>query len=78
MNDLNETTTAENTNLMGKFSQLPGGVQRIIIAVLLLALLVAAYFLQRLIRVEEDPEPEVIPFEPAQTFAAEVQGGEQA
>jgi hypothetical protein len=74
MNNVNETTTAESTNLMSKFSELPGGVQRIIIAVLLLTLLVAAYFLQRLIRVEEEPEPEVIPFESAEAFAAEVQG----
>ena len=74
MDDLNETTTEESTNLMGKFSQLPGGVQRIIIAVLLLILLVAAFFIQRLISAEEEPEPEVIPFESAEAFAAEVQG----
>jgi NADH:ubiquinone oxidoreductase subunit 3 (subunit A) len=74
MDDLNETTTEESTNLMGKFSQLPGGVQRIIIAVLLLILLVAAFFIQRLIGAEEEPEPEVIPFESAEAFAAEVQG----
>ena len=72
MDELNGTTTEESTNLIGKFSQLPGGVQRIIIAVLLIVLIVAAFFLQRLIRAEEEAEPEVIPFEPAAAFEAEV------
>ena len=71
---MDTTSTEESSNLMGKFSQLPPGVQRIIIAVLLLALVVAAYFVQRLIRVEEEPEPEVIPFESAAAFAAAVEG----
>jgi NADH:ubiquinone oxidoreductase subunit 3 (subunit A) len=74
MDELNETTAGESTNLIGKFSQLPGGVQRIIIAVLLLVLIVAAFFIQRLISAEEEPEPEVIPFESAESFAAEVRG----
>lgn len=73
MNELNDTTTEESANLIGKFSQLPGGVQRVIIAVLLIALIVAAYFLQRLVRAEEDTEPEVIPFQPAVAFEAEVE-----
>lgn len=73
MDELIDTTTEESTNLTGKFSQLPGGVQRIIIAVLLIALIVAAYYLQRLIRAEEDTEPEVIPFEPAAAFEAQIQ-----
>jgi hypothetical protein len=73
MDEINETTTEKSSNLIGKFSQLPGGVQRIIIAVLLLILLVAAFFLQRLISAEEEPEPQVIAFEPAAAFAAEVQ-----
>jgi len=73
MDELNETTAEESTNLIGKFSQLPGGVQRIIIAVLLIVLIVAAFFIQRLIRAEEEPEPELIPFEAAESFAAEVQ-----
>ena len=72
MDELNGTTE-ESTNLIGKFSQLPGGVQRLIIAVLLIVLIVAAFFLQRLIRAEEEPDPEVIPFEPAAAFEAEVQ-----
>lgn len=59
---------------MEKFSQLPPGVQRIIIAVFVLALVVAAYFVQRLINMEEEPEPEVIPFESAEAFAAAVEG----
>jgi hypothetical protein len=74
MDELNNTTTEESSNLLGKFSQLPGGVQRVIIAVLLVALIVAAYFLQRLIRAEEDEELDVIPFEPAAAFEAEMQG----
>lgn len=75
MDEFSETTTEEeSTNLIGKFSELPGGVQRIIIAVILLVLIVAAFFLQRLIRAEEEPEPEVIPFESAEAFAAEAQG----
>lgn len=73
MNELNNTTTEESVNFIGKFSQLPGGVQRVIIAVLLIALIVAAYFLQRLIRAEEDTEPDVIPFQPAAAFEAEIQ-----
>jgi hypothetical protein len=73
MNELNDTTTEESANLIGKFSQLPGGVQRVIIAVLLVALIVAAYFLQRLILAEEDTEPDVIPFQPAAAFEAEIQ-----
>lgn len=74
MDVTNDTLTEESTSFIGKFSQLPPGVQRIIIAVLVLALVVAAYFLQRLIRAEEEPEPEVIPFESAAAFAA-AQGG---
>jgi len=73
MDELNETTAEEKTNLIGKFSQLPSGVQRILIAVMLLVILAAAFFLQRLIRAEEEPEPEAIPFETAESFAAEVQ-----
>ena len=73
MDELNETSAGESTNLIGKFSELPGGVQRIIIAVLLLVLIVAAFFIQRLISAEEGPEPEVIPFESAESFAAAVQ-----
>ena len=63
----------EKTNLFSKFGELPTGVQRIIIAVLLLIILAAAMFLQRMIRVEEDPDGEAIPFESAESFAAEVQ-----
>jgi hypothetical protein len=63
----------EKTNIFSKFGDLPSGVQRIIIAVLLLLILAAAMFLQRMIRVEEEPEVEVIPFETAEAFAAEVQ-----
>ena len=48
--------TNEKTNLFSKFAELPTGVQRIIIAVFLLLILAAAMFLQRMIRVEEDPE----------------------
>ena len=74
MNETNEAiSTDESTNLMGKFSELPSGVQRIIIAVFLLLILAAAMFLQRMIRVEEDPEADAIPFETAASFAAEVQ-----
>jgi hypothetical protein len=72
MDTINEITTNEGGSLIGKFSQLPPGVQRIIIAVLVLALVVAAYFLQRLMRAEEGAEPEVIPFESAAAFAAAV------
>jgi hypothetical protein len=73
MDEVTATTTEEKTNLIAQFSQLPGGVQRIIIAFFLIVIIVAAFFLQRLIRAEEEPEPEVIPFEPAASFAAEVQ-----
>ena len=74
MDDTNEILADdEKTNMMGQFSQLPGGVQRIIIAVLLLLILGAALFLQRMIRAEEEPEVEAIPFETAEAFAAEVQ-----
>ena len=73
MDELDDTTTEESTNLIGKFSQLPGGVQRVIIAVLLMALIAAAYYLQRLVRAEEDTVPEVIPFEPAAAFEAAMQ-----
>ena len=48
-------------------------MQRIIIAVLLLIIIAAGFFLQRLIRAEEEPEVEAIPFETAEAFAAEVQ-----
>jgi hypothetical protein len=65
--------TNEKTNLFSKFAELPTGVQRIIIAVFLLLILAAAMFLQRMIRVEEDPEADAIPFETAEFFAAEVQ-----
>ena len=74
MDEINENLTAnEETNLFSKFGELPTGVQRIIIAVLLLLILAAAMFLQRMIRVEEEPEAEAIPFETAESFAAEVQ-----
>jgi len=74
MDETNENPTAgEKTNLFSKFGELPTGVQRIIIAVLLLLILAAAMFLQRMIRVEEEPEEEAIPFETAESFAAEVQ-----
>ncbi len=74
MDETNETLgTEEKTNLIGKFSQLPGGVQRIILAVLLLLIVAAAFFMQRLVRAEEEPEPEAILFETAESFAAEVQ-----
>ena len=52
--------TNEKTNLFSKFAELPTGVQRIIIAVFLLLILAAAMFLQRMIRVEEDPEADAI------------------
>jgi hypothetical protein len=70
---MDESTTEEKTSLLGKFSQLPGGVQRIIIAVFLLLIIAAGFFLQRLIRAEEEPEAEAIPFETAEAFAAEIQ-----
>ena len=74
MDEISGNTEAdEKSNLFGKFGELPSGVQRIIIAVLLLIILAAAMFLQRMIRVEEDPEAEAIPFETAESFAAEVQ-----
>jgi hypothetical protein len=76
MNETNETpSTDESTNLMGKFGELPSGVQRIIIAVLLLLILAAAMFLQRLIRTEEAVDEEAVPWETAESFAAEVQEG---
>ena len=74
MDETNEALgTEETTNLLGKFSQLPGGVQRIILAVLFLLIVGAVFFLQRLVRAEEEPEPEAILFESAESFAAEVQ-----
>ena len=74
MDETNENLAAdEKTNLFSKFGELPTGVQRIIIAVLLLIILAAAMFLQRMIRVEEELEEEAIPFETAESFAAEVQ-----
>jgi hypothetical protein len=76
MNETNETpSTDESTNLMGKFGELPSGVQRIVIAVLLLLILAAAMFLQRLIRTEEAVDEETISWETAESFAAEVQEG---
>ena len=78
MEELTEATTEEeSTNFIGKFSQLPGGVQRVIIAVLVMLLIVVAFFVQRLIRAEEEAEPEVIAFEPAEAFEAEIQDEEQ-
>jgi hypothetical protein len=44
----------ESSNPASKFAQLPGGVQRVIIAVTLVVLLVGAMVLMRLIRTEED------------------------
>ena len=77
MNETNEiSSTDESTNLMGKFGELPSGVQRIIIAVFLLLILAAGMFLQRLIRTEEGPPgEEAVPWETADSFAAEVQEG---
>ena len=76
MNETNEAiSTDESTNLMGKFSELPSGVQRIIIAVFLLLILAAAMFLQRLIRTEEDADEGATPWESAESFAAEIQEG---
>jgi hypothetical protein len=74
MDETNGNSIAdEKTNLFSKFGELPTGVQRVIIAVLLLLILAAAMFLQRMIRVEEESEEEAIPFETAESFAAEVQ-----
>jgi len=74
MDETNEITgSGESTNLMGKFGELPSGVQRIIIAVFLLLILAAAMFLQRLIRTEEADDGEAVSWETAESFAAEVQ-----
>ncbi|UCC53825.1 MAG: hypothetical protein JSV68_07595 [Anaerolineaceae bacterium] len=74
MDETNEIpTTEESTNLMGKFAELPSGVQRIIIAVFLLLILAAAMFLQRLIRTEEAVEEEAGSWETAESFAGEVE-----
>ena len=74
MDETNEiTTTEESTNLMGKFAELPSGVQRIIIAVFLILILAAAMFLQRLIRTEEAVDEEAAPWETAESFAGEVE-----
>jgi hypothetical protein len=76
MDETNEIPgTNESTNLMGKFGELPSGVQRIIIAVFLLLILTAAMFLQRLIRTEEAVGEEAVSWETAESFAAEVQEG---
>lgn len=54
------TTTAEPTvepsgggGLFNQFRDLPGGVQRLIIAVLVVSLVFAAYFVARLMQTEE-------------------------
>lgn len=76
MDETNEIPgTNESTNLMGKFGELPSGVQRIIIAVFLLLILAAAMYLQRLIRTEEVVSEESVSWETADSFAAEVQEG---
>lgn len=48
-----EDTTAEKQGMAGKFAQLPGGVQRVIIAVVLVVLLVGLMALLRMIKTEE-------------------------
>lgn len=53
----NTTPSAESkpkVNIIGKFQQLPSGVQRLIIGVFVIALLFAMTGLRRLISVEED------------------------
>lgn len=55
MEDLTKNIDAEkgSGNLLSKFGELPGGVQRVVIAVLVIAVLIALMFIQRLIRTEE-------------------------
>ena len=49
----NNTTEAGSANILSKFGELPVGVQRVIIAVLVVLLLVALMFIQRMVRTEE-------------------------
>ena len=51
----------ETKNPMNKFAQLPGGVQRVIIAVILVLLLIGAMLLMRMIRTEEEVAGEELP-----------------
>ncbi len=43
----------ESRNLLEMFAELPGGVQRLIIAVLVVLVLIVVVFIQRLIQTEE-------------------------
>ncbi|MDX1414259.1 MAG: hypothetical protein R3293_08705 [Candidatus Promineifilaceae bacterium] len=55
MEELTEGTTAEEGggNVISMFAELPPGVQRLIIAVIVVLVLIVLAFLQRLIRTEE-------------------------
>jgi hypothetical protein len=55
MEDLTENIAAEkgSANLLSKFGELPSGVQRVFIAVLVIVVLIALMFIQRLIKTEE-------------------------
>lgn len=46
-------TETESGNLLSKFGELPGGVQRLIIAVLVVLVLIVVVLIQRLIQTEE-------------------------
>lgn len=53
LNENNSSTEGSSKNVFSMFGELPSGVQRVIIAVLVVLVLVGLVFIQRLIRTEE-------------------------
>jgi len=73
MEELTENIAAEkgSANLLSRFGELPGGVQRVIIAILVILVLIVLMFIQRLVKTEEAVGEETEIFETVESFSAE-------
>lgn len=73
MEEITENINAEegSGNLISKFSELPSGVQRLIIAVLVVIVLIALAFIQRLVKTEEAVSEETDAMESVEVLSAE-------
>lgn len=73
MEEITENINAEegSGNLISKFGELPSGVQRLIIAVLVVIVLIALAFIQRLVKTEEAVSEETDAMESVEVLSAE-------
>ena len=73
MEEITENIAGEegSGNLVSRFGELPSGVQRLIIAVLVVVVLIALMFIQRLIKTEEGVSEEMDVMETVETLSTD-------